>query len=171
MAGVRLRPLRREDLPLLEAAEAAETDPLNFFGFSPSERRERRFAENGLISDERGNLAVVAFEGTLLGVVSWITVQHGPTSACQALNLGITLLPEHRGRGYGTEAQRLLAEYLLATRTVERLEAGTDVENVAEQRALERAGFRREGVLRHAHFRAGAWHDVVLYSRLRDDPS
>ena len=28
-----------------------------------------------------------------------------------------------------------------------------------------------EGVLRHAWFRAGAWHDQVLFSRLRGDPS
>ena len=41
--------------------------------------------------------------------------------------------------------------------------------NVAEQRALDKAGFTREGVLRHAQWRAGAFHDVVLFSRLRGD--
>ena len=44
-----------------------------------------------------------------------------------------------------------------------------DVENVAEQRALERAGFTREGVLRGAQHRRGRWRDLVLYARLRDD--
>jgi RimJ/RimL family protein N-acetyltransferase len=53
---------------------------------------------------------------------------------------------------------------------VERLEASTDVDNLAEQRALERAGFTREAVLRHAQFRDGGFHDLVLYSRLRGDP-
>jgi RimJ/RimL family protein N-acetyltransferase len=53
---------------------------------------------------------------------------------------------------------------------VERLEASTDIDNVAEQRALEKAGFLREGVLRHAQYRAGSWRDVVLYGRLRHDP-
>jgi RimJ/RimL family protein N-acetyltransferase len=48
---------------------------------------------------------------------------------------------------------------------VERLEASTDVDNAAEQRALEGAGFTREGVLRSAQFRDGAFHDLVLYSR------
>ena len=43
------------------------------------------------------------------------------------------------------------------------------MDNLAEQRALERAGFTREGVLRHAQFRDGGFHDMVLYSRLRDD--
>ena len=36
-------------------------------------------------------------------------------------------------------------------------------------RALERAGYHREGVLRGAQWRAGAWHDLVLYARLRGD--
>ena len=57
-----------------------------------------------------------------------------------------------------------------STRTpIERVEASTDVENVPEQRALERAGFTREGVLRRAQWRAGDWHDVVLYSKLRGE--
>ncbi|MEO6713505.1 MAG: GNAT family protein, partial [Mycobacteriales bacterium] len=59
--------------------------------------------------------------------------------------------------------------HLFATTDVFRIEASTDVENVAEQRSLERAGFTREGVLRRAQFRSGAYHDIVLYSRLRTD--
>jgi RimJ/RimL family protein N-acetyltransferase len=78
-------------------------------------------------------------------------------------------MPEHRGNGYGTQAQRLIAGYLFANTLIERLEASTDVENIAEQRALEKAGYTREGVLRHAQFRAGAWRDLVLFSRIRSD--
>ena len=45
-------------------------------------------------------------------------------------------LPEHRGRGIGTAAQRLVAEHLFAHTTVHRLEAVTETINIAEQRAL-----------------------------------
>ena len=41
-----------------------------------------------------------------------------------------------------------LDAYLFATTLVNRLQAVTDLENLAEQRVLERIGFRREGVLR-----------------------
>ena len=41
-----------------------------------------------------------------------------------------------------------LDAYLFATTLVNRLQAVTDLENQAEQRVLERLGFRREGVLR-----------------------
>lgn len=67
-------------------------------------------------------------------------------------------------------AQRLLADYLFATTTANRLEAGTDVENIGEQRALEKAGFIREGIRRGSLFRDGRWRDMVIYGRLRDDP-
>jgi hypothetical protein len=79
------------------------------------------------------------------------------------------LLGEDRGRGHGREAQRQLAAYLFAHTPVERVEASTDVVNAAEQRALERAGFTREGILRHAQFREGGFHDLVLYSKLRGE--
>ena len=74
-----------------------------------------------------------------------------------------------RGHGVGTVAQRLLARWLLATTHVERIEASTDVTNVAEQKSLERAGFTREGVLRSAQKRADGRHDLVAYSILPGD--
>jgi RimJ/RimL family protein N-acetyltransferase len=169
MAPVRLRPVQQGDLGALARNESREADPWNWFGEVDAARPQRHFAENGMIADDQGTLAVETPEGTLAGSVSWHAVQHGPTSACRALNIGISLFPEHRGRGYGSAAQRVLAQYLFATTLVERVEATTDVENVAEQRALERAGFTREGILRHSQFRAGRWRDTVLYSVLRGE--
>jgi RimJ/RimL family protein N-acetyltransferase len=171
VARVRLRPVREADLSALEENESREGDLWNWFGHRPSGVRRRRFAADGLLSEEAGTLAVETADGALAGTVSWFTVQHGPSAACRALNIGISLLPGHRGQGYGPAAQRALAEYLFATTLTERIEAETDVENIAEQRALERAGFTREGVLRHSQFRAGRWRDNVIYSVLRSEVS
>jgi RimJ/RimL family protein N-acetyltransferase len=68
-------------------------------------------------------------------------------------------------------AARLLSEYLFAHTTVHRIWAGTEVDNIAEQRALEKAGFTREGILRGTGWRDGAWRDGVIYSLLRTDPA
>lgn len=108
--------------------------------------------------------------GVLVGRVSWHPVPHGPSFPCVAINIGITLVEEHRGRGLGTAAQRLLVEHLFATTDVHRVEASTDVDNAAEQHALEKVGFRREGVLRGAQLRGGVRRDLVLYSLLRGEP-
>jgi RimJ/RimL family protein N-acetyltransferase len=51
----------------------------------------------------------------------------------------------------------------------DRIEAYTEIGNIAERRALEGSGFELEGTLRHASFRGGEWHDGVLYSIIRDD--
>jgi RimJ/RimL family protein N-acetyltransferase len=63
-----------------------------------------------------------------------------------------------------------LADHLFAHTTVHRLEAGTAIDNVAEQRALEKAGFVREGLMRGRGWNNGAWRDGYMYSRLRTDP-
>ena len=169
--ALRLRPVRRADLDTLErwGSDPAAQGSHNWFGFSPEGQLRRRFEHDGLLGEDRGTLVVELDDGTLAGDVGYHAVHHGPNPGSRAFNVGIALLPEHRGRGHGAEAQRQLAAYLFAHTTVERLEASTDVDNLAEQRALEKAGFTREGVLRSAQFRGGAFHDLVLYSRLRGD--
>ncbi len=115
-----------------------------------------------------GRLLVEA-DGTIVGDVTWHAVWYGPTPGCLAWNIGIALVAAARGRGIGSRAQRMLAEYLFATTSVVRVEASTDVDNLAEQRALLTAGFRREGVLRGAQVRRDGRHDLVCYAVLRTD--
>ena len=116
-----------------------------------------------------GRLVVTDGDDVLLGSVSWHEVTYGPNRGSTALNIGISLRPAARGAGHGSRAQRMLADYLFASFPVHRIEASTDVTNVPEQRALERAGFARECVLRGAQWRSGTWRDLVQYARLRSD--
>ena len=116
-----------------------------------------------------GALLVLDGGATVIGVVSYIQVPYGPNVASLAWRIGATILPGRRGRGYGAAAQRALAEQLLDTSAANRVEADTDTSNVPEQRALEKAGFSREGIVRGAQWRRGAWHDRVLYGILRAD--
>lgn len=165
---VRLRPVEESDLELLSRFE---WDPdaageFQWFGFRVDKARdlERRWREDGLIGEETSHLAVVLGDGTCAGVVNWRRVGRWAT-----YEIGIVLLPEHRRHGVGTEAQRQLVHHLFSTTTAHRLQAGTEVDNVAEQTSLERVGFKREGVSRGVHFRAGEWRDGVLYGLLRGE--
>jgi RimJ/RimL family protein N-acetyltransferase len=130
---------------------------------------QRRFDVDGYLNHDHGRLVVVDKAGATVGGVSYIAVFHGPPPANRLFNIGIGIDPAQRRRGYGADAQALLARYLFETSTVERVEAPVDVTDIPEQRALERAGFMREGVLRRAQWRAGEWHDVCLYSKLRGE--
>ena len=126
--------------------------------------------QGGLLDSRQGMLVVALRDSqVVVGDVSYHQVAYGPNEASRAYNIGITIAPAHRGNGYGAEAQHVLAAYLFATYPVMQVEAATDVTNTAEQRALEKAGFMREGVLRKAQWRAGAWHDLVVYSKVRGE--
>jgi RimJ/RimL family protein N-acetyltransferase len=102
-----------------------------------------------------------------IGTVSWRMVRYGPNPESGAWNIGISLIPQARGQGLGAEAQRLLADHLLATTPANRVEAMTDIDNEVEQRSLAKAGFAREGVLKGSQYRAGGWHDLVVFARVR----
>ena len=168
---VRLRPIEEADLDLLSRfdTDPAASEPFEWTGFRDPGARRRRWEQDGWVGRDSTHLAVVLPDGTLAGIVSWRTIQvGGPEGGC--LEIGALLLPEHRGRGLGTVAQRQLVEHLFATTLANRLQAVTDVENLVEQRVLERIGFRREGVMRGLAFIGGRWRDGVLYARLRNEP-
>jgi RimJ/RimL family protein N-acetyltransferase len=101
-----------------------------------------------------------------VGDLSAHAVWYGPTPGSRALNIGISLVEQHRGRGIGAIAQRLLAEELHEAGTV-RVEASTDVENIAEQRSLAKAGFVHEGTLRLAQARRDGLHDLQVWAHVR----
>jgi aminoglycoside 6'-N-acetyltransferase len=166
-----LRPLTEADLPLLTAWENDRDfqSAFNWFGLGPAGALAREFARDGILAADHGLLVIVARDGAVIGELSYRQVVYGPNQGSRAYQIGLTIAPEQRGRGYGSEAQRLAAAYLLETYPVMRVEASTDSTNSAEQRALEKAGFTREGLLRRAQWRAGAWHDLVVYSKLRGE--
>lgn len=168
MGELRLAPAERDDIAVIERffTDPAVAGEHSWHGwFNPGLHR-RRWEENGLLTEDRGTLMVLRGEERI-GLVTWRKQQTAMTSYCW--NIAIGILPEVRGLGYGTEAQRMLAEYLFAYTQVNRVEAMTEVTNTAEQWALQKAGFTREGVLRGYAFRDGHWRDAVIFSILRSD--
>ncbi|MFE4976607.1 GNAT family N-acetyltransferase [Kitasatospora sp. NPDC056651] len=166
---VSLRPIARADLA---AFDAMLNDPealgeFQWYGWRDPQRFSRQWAENGLLAEDRWILAV-AVRDEFRGFVA--ATRTGPRPASPYWSLGVQLVPEARGRGIGTQAQRLLVDYVFAHAPTMRLEADTESGNLAEQRVLEKLGFTREGVQRAVTFRDGEWRDVVRYSLLRTDP-
>lgn len=164
-----LRLADEDDLALLEdlTQDPKKTGQFQWFGWRNRRLWRQRWDDNGLIGPDDGTL-IVACGDRRLGLVHWERQQLTVAGYCW--EIGVILLPEARGHGYGTRAHRMLARYLFAHTTVHRIWAGTEVENIAEQKALERAGFTREGVTRATGWRDGAWRDGVIYSLLRTDP-
>ncbi|MGW7685537.1 GNAT family N-acetyltransferase [Kribbella sp. NPDC054772] len=163
-----LRPVGADDVPLFQRfAVEPGLIGLDWNGFRDAQKPARRYVEDGFLGAEDGRLIVRSGVETA-GFVSWRSGSFdGRTKYWE---IGIALLPEYRGRGIGWRAQALLTAYLFEHTPVYRVQAATHPENVAEQKALEKAGFRFEAVIRGCEFRGGRMRDGYLYSRLRDDP-
>ncbi len=163
-----LRPIREDDLDLIDRfwLDPESASEFEWVGFRDTKTFRRRWEEDGWLGAEQSELAVARGEGEFAGIVSWKDRTHRIGKAL-VFEIGIILLPEHRGRGVGAAAQRLLVEYLFTHTPAHRIEAFTEVDNVKEQRALEKAGFEKEGVLRDVVFRGGQWRSSCVYSLIR----
>jgi aminoglycoside 6'-N-acetyltransferase len=166
--NVHLRPIGADDLALFDEVFSTEAGvgAFQWFGHGVTQALYRRFTETGLIDSDGGMLAVTD-AGACVGRVEWFKSAWGRPDTSQCWTIAVGLLPECRGRGIGTAAQRLLADYLFLHTRVVRIQAYTDRDNLAEQGALVKAGFVLEGVLRAAQWRQGCWHDLLIYSSVR----
>jgi RimJ/RimL family protein N-acetyltransferase len=83
--------------------------------------------------------------------------------------LGMWIAPARRGRGLGTQALRLAAQWLLEECGLERVQLLTDPDNAAMLRASRGAGFADEGILRSFLRERGARVDVTVLSLVAAD--
>jgi RimJ/RimL family protein N-acetyltransferase len=157
---VSLRPQIADDLSSLTGGDSA------FDEFGPQPQREKPAPPLLL---EPGALSIILDNGKLVGYVSWHWRVWGPTRDSHCPMIGIWLTQERRGEGIGREAQRLIVELFFRHTNCNRVEAHTDVDNIAEQKALEAAGFTREATIREAQWRDGRFRDMYLYSVLRSE--
>ena len=107
--------------------------------------------------------AVVArASGELLGSISLLDLG-------SAAEIGYWVKAEARGCGVATRALRLVSRYALEQEKRPRVQLTAEPENVGSQRVAEKAGFRREGVLRAWMEFKGRRRDAVMYSLLPQD--
>ena len=73
------------------------------------------------------------------------------------------------GRGYGTDAMRVLLRYAFAELNLHRVSLNVFSYNQRAIRAYEKAGFVVEGCQRQALRRDGQYHDLIFMGVLRED--
>lgn len=73
------------------------------------------------------------------------------------------------GKGYGTEATRLIVGYAFETLNLHRVWLTVFEYNQRGVRAYEKAGFRVEGRLRQECFREGRYWDTLFMAILREE--
>jgi [ribosomal protein S5]-alanine N-acetyltransferase len=92
----------------------------------------------------------------------------GPTGV-KAAHLGYAIHADHWGRGYATDAARVLLRLAFGTLGLHRVSAAIGPENEASIAVVKRLGFTYEGRIRHHVFTNGDWRDSLLYSLLESE--
>jgi RimJ/RimL family protein N-acetyltransferase len=77
--------------------------------------------------------------------------------------VGTWMARRYWGQGFNAEAKRLLLDFAFDSVKLHRVEARIAVDNRRSQRAFERLGGRREGLLRESFFKNGAYQDQYLF--------
>ena len=95
-------------------------------------------------------------DSELIGSVSLFQVIRG---SLQSAFIGYDLDRKHNGKGYTTEAVRLLVDYAFNELRLHRIEAGVMPHNIGSIRVLEKAGFHKEGIARKNVQINGKWED------------
>ena len=76
---------------------------------------------------------------------------------------------EEWGKGYGTEAIRLLLDYAFGALNFHRVAIGVVGFNERALGFYEQVGFRREGIQRDGYYIGHQYHDFVMMSILEDE--
>lgn len=113
--------------------------------------------------------AMFAFAITLDGeAIGSISVSRCGNIHYRTAELGYYIGEPYWGRGYTTEAVKLVCEYVFGHSDILRIFAEPFAFNVASCRVLEKAGFTCEGTLRCNAFKNGRTEDMKMYALLKD---
>lgn len=88
----------------------------------------------------------------------------------RAAELGYWLGEAFWGRGIATRAVQAVTVWAFENFSLERIQARVFETNPASCRVLEKAGFTREGRMRHGALKINLLQDLVVYAILRNEP-
>lgn len=165
-APVRLVPLGPEHEDGLRSA-AADGQLWNLrFTSVPAPDETRAYIETALQGRAQGHRLAFAVLDAAGGAVIGSSSYHDIVPALGRLEIGYTWYAASRQRSaVNTTCKLLLMQHAFETLGAQLVGWRTDNYNFASQRAIERLGARKDGVLRHhALRRDGTVRDTVMYS-------
>jgi ribosomal-protein-alanine N-acetyltransferase len=175
VSGLYIRPLEMEDAPAL--LDLRVRNRASFRPFEPVQG-ERHFTLEG----QWDEIATCAQDARLdrryaFGIflspddeiVGRIALSNVARGAWQNATVGYYVAVEHQGRGYATEALRLVLRFAFEEAGLHRVQAGVVPENRASARVLEKAGFRREGMAERYINIDGRWRDHLIFAITKED--
>jgi RimJ/RimL family protein N-acetyltransferase len=164
-----LRPLERDDLEASQRVinDREISDLVGFWGPISTQMSEKFFDDEVLKKHgEREFFFVICELGSadLIGQCGLHDVVKGVRA-----DVGIFLVPERCGQGYGTDAMNALLDYGFGELGLGRIGLHVSPWNERAIRSYEKAGFSHEGRLRSFRRRKGRLVDDLVMSILREE--
>jgi RimJ/RimL family protein N-acetyltransferase len=164
--GITLRPLTLADeAGLIAAASDGELWRLRVTSV-PEPENTRQYIETALKAWQEGHRLALAVTDSASGKLLGCTSYHDIVPAIQRLEIGFTWYAASAQRTHiNTSCKLMLLTHAFETLGAKVVGWRTDNFNFASQRAIERLGAHRDGVIRsHALRRDGTVRDTVMYS-------
>lgn len=166
--SVNLRVMEAEDIPL----QAEWYNSIEFQGEYDTHRQKSRVElQKDLdnpspvkVAMDEHEFIIEKKDGTKIGRIGYGTCPlHG------WVEIGYAIIPEERRKGCGTEAIKLMVDYLFLIMNTPRITINTDARNTSSIRAAEKAGFKKEGIIRKGGFTWGEYADCCILGILREE--
>jgi RimJ/RimL family protein N-acetyltransferase len=126
----------------------------------------KHISETGGWDENMGRMLVTDKQGRMIGHVTFFK----DPSYQSGFEVGYVIFRrKDRGKGYMTEALRILSAYIFELRPVPRLHITTACDNAAARRIAEKCGYQYEGTMRQFGLLRGRYVDAARYSLLRDE--
>lgn len=122
------------------------------------------FLKAATSAPEASNLAIDV-DSEAVGAIGYVV---GVDVERYSAEIGYWLGEAHWRRGIATEALRLVTEHVFDSMNLLRLFALPFADNAGSIRVLEKAGYRREAVLRSSSVKYGQPRDQLLYARVNE---
>jgi RimJ/RimL family protein N-acetyltransferase len=161
-----LRPLEQADAPLLQPWMNDPEVARNLRRYRPLSRRDEEAFIDKVGKDEHAVAFGIAIRESdrLLGA----TGLHDMDFRNRHAQFGISLGDKNEwGKGYGTQATRLIVGYAFETLNLNRVWLHVYEDNRRGIHCYEKVGFKQEGVLRQDIFREGSYGNTIVMGILR----
>ncbi|MEO2213450.1 GNAT family protein [Paenibacillus amylolyticus] len=168
---IRLRALREEDwedhyynrfdTPARRLLECAVELP-------PTHVEAKSFTENfSDFSSTRGRImfTIVNMDGENVGGVNLNSIDERNGT----FSIGIQIDRDHRGKGYGTRAVRILLKYAFFERRLNKFNDSVLEGNEPSAAMMRKLGCIQEGVRRQVIYTDGKYQDMILFGLTKDE--
>ena len=172
--GVGFRPIEERDLELIRELRNEPTTWMSLTTVGQISTGQQQTWFEGLVRDSSRAYYTavkeyqefpVSSEGEFLGIVRMDEIDR----INRSIRVGLDIIPEKRGQGYGTRLMRAIIKYCFDMLNMHRVWLCVLDNNEVARKLYNNTGFKTEGIEREAVFRDGRYHDYHIMSILENE--